>query len=160
MNRDLPSEDQGLRKDEEPAEVEALGIPFVNSPHPMWVYDVATLGFLEVNEAAIRGYGFSRQEFMNMTLLDIRPGEDVRTFLHSWEHSHESEQENWRHVGKDGKTFPVSITSWELNFRGRKAELVEARRSSAHGDPISQAESVKPSSIRRDSSDDSAKRGA
>lgn len=160
MNRDLPNEDHGLRTDEELPEIVALGIPFVSSPHPMWIYDMATLAFLEVNDAAIRAYGFSRREFMNMTLLDIRPAQDVRPFLQSWEHPHEVEGERWRHVSKDGKVFPVSITTWELDFRGRKAELVQARRETAHADPISQADAVKPSSIRRDSNDDSAKRGA
>ena len=119
---------------------------------------MATLAFLEVNDAAIRAYGFSRREFMTMTLLDIRPGQDIRTFLHSWEHPHESTEESWRHAGKDGKAFPVSITSWELNFRGRKAELVQTRRESAYPDPLSQAEALKPSSIRPRMSRDSVKR--
>ncbi len=143
MNHDLRNEDHGSAKDEELPELEALGISFVNSPHPMWIYDMATLAFLEVNNAAIRAYGFSRCEFMTMTLLDIRPSQDIQIFLHSWEHPRESEGESWRHVGKDGEAFPVSITSWELNFRGRKAELVLARRETAHPDPISKAEALK-----------------
>jgi two-component system, cell cycle sensor histidine kinase and response regulator CckA len=115
-------------KSNELPELEALGIPFVDSPHPMWVYDLSTLAFLEVNDAAIRAYGYSRREFMALTLLDIRPAQDIPLFLHSWEHPRESRDENWRHVDKDGNVFPVSITSWELNFRGHRAELVMARR--------------------------------
>ena len=117
-----------LTRREEPPELEALGIPFVDSEHPMWVYDLQTLGFLEVNDAAVRIYGFSRQEFLTMTLIDIRPPKDIPRFLHSWNHPHESTEEKWWHQGKDGRAFPVSITSWELMFRGRKAELVRARR--------------------------------
>lgn len=128
VNCDQFSEKDGSAGKNELPELEALGIPFVNSPHPMWVYDLSTLAFLEVNDAAIRAYGFSRREFMTMTLLDIRPAQDIPVFLHSWEHPRESTDENWRHVGKDGKVVTVSITSWELNFRGRKAELVMARR--------------------------------
>ena len=109
-------------------EVEVLGIPFAKNPHPMWVYDLKTLAFLEVNDAAIRAYGFSRQEFLRMTLLDIRPHEDIEPFLRSWEHPRESTAEKWRHAGKDGRTFAVSITSWTLIFRGHEAELVLARR--------------------------------
>lgn len=123
----------------------------------MWIYDLETLAFLEVNDAAIRAYGFSRQEFMNMTLLDIRPCQDIRPFLQSCEHPHEVESESWRHVDKDGKVFPVSITTWGLNFRGREAELVQARREAAGPEPISQTDPGKPSSMRRDAQGDSAK---
>jgi len=119
---------RSAKKKEELRELETLGVPFVDSPHPMWVYDLETLAFLEVNDAAIRAYGFSRQEFMTMTLIDIRPAENIQSFLHDWKHPHESTAEIWRHADKDGKVFPVSITSWKLNFRGRKAEFVMARR--------------------------------
>jgi PAS domain S-box-containing protein len=115
-------------KGDGPPELEALGIPFVKSPDPMWVYDVLTLRFLAVNDAAVRAYGYSRREFITMTLIDIRPTEDIKPFLHDWKHPHESSAEKWRHVGKDGRAFPVIITSWELTFQGRKAELILAKR--------------------------------
>src|SRR5690606_23506349 len=50
---------------------------FTRPPDPMWIYDVATLHFIEVNEAALARYGYSRQEFLSMTIADIRPPEDV-----------------------------------------------------------------------------------
>ncbi len=131
MNRELANEDRGATEAKELPELAGLGVSFVNSPHPMWIYDMATLAFLEVNDAAVRAYGYSRQEFMNMTLLDIRPAQDVRPFLQSWEHPHEVAGESWRHISKDGKVFPVSITSWEFHFRGRRAELVQALRKSS-----------------------------
>jgi hypothetical protein len=62
-----------------------------------------------------------------MTLLDIRPSQDVIRFLHSWNHSRESAAERWAHMGKDGIPFAVSITSWQIIFQGRKAELVLAK---------------------------------
>src|SRR5690348_11050789 len=105
-----------------------LGIPFANSPYPMWIYDVGTLAFLKVNESAIRAYGFSKKEFLFMTVLDIRPSEDIGRFLQSWRHPHQSTAEKWWHVGKDGRPFPVSITSWKVSFEGHEAELVLARR--------------------------------
>jgi PAS domain S-box-containing protein len=46
---------------------------FLNNPQPMWIYDLETLAFLEVNEAAISHYGYTREEFLQMTLKDIRP---------------------------------------------------------------------------------------
>lgn len=107
---------------------EALGIPFEGSPYPMWIYDLKTLAFLKVNEAAIQVYGFSEEEFRRMTVLDIRPREDVHRFLESWKHPHESTAERWWHTRRDGRTFLVSITSWKVSFEGHEAELVLARR--------------------------------
>ncbi|MFZ0998081.1 MAG: PAS domain-containing protein, partial [Candidatus Sulfotelmatobacter sp.] len=50
---------------------------FDNNPHPTWVFDRETLRFLAVNDAAVHQYGYSRDEFLAMTLKDIRPPEDV-----------------------------------------------------------------------------------
>ena len=50
---------------------------FEHNPLPMWVFDRETLRFLEVNEAAVQQYGFDRDEFLSMTIRDIRPDEDM-----------------------------------------------------------------------------------
>jgi len=105
-----------------------LRMPFEGSPYPMWIYDLKTLAFLKVNQAAIRVYGFSEKEFLSMTVLDIRPRQDVERFLQSWKHPHDSTAEKWWHIGRDGRAFAVSITSWRLSFEGHEAELVLARR--------------------------------
>ena len=57
---------------------------FEDNPLPMWVYDIETLHFLEVNSVAVATYGYSREEFLRMRITDIRPPEDVsrlRMFL-------------------------------------------------------------------------------
>ena len=54
---------------------------FANNPRPMWVWDMETLAFLEVNEAAVNHYGYSREEFLAMRVTDIRPEEDVPSLL-------------------------------------------------------------------------------
>ena len=54
---------------------------FEASPTPMWVYDAETLAFLAVNDAAVRHYGYSREEFLAMTIKDIRPPEDIPRML-------------------------------------------------------------------------------
>jgi PAS domain S-box-containing protein len=97
----------------------------------MWVFDRETIAFLEVNEAAVQGYGYSRQEFLAMTIVDIRPTEDVPELLRKTPSPRPwgpSTGDLWRHRTKNGVVFPVAITSWELTFRGRPAELVLARR--------------------------------
>ena len=112
-------------------EAEILGIPFARSTYPMWVYDRETRKFLEVNDAAVTVYGFTREEFLKMTLLDIRPVEDVPEFLRLTDNPRplgQSTAEKWRHKTKDGTIVPVIITSWELTYRDRPAELVLARR--------------------------------
>jgi two-component system, cell cycle sensor histidine kinase and response regulator CckA len=109
---------------------EVLGIPFAKNSHPMWIFDRESLAFLEVNEAAVRQYGYSRVEFLAMTILAVRPPEDIPELLRQTPHPRPqgaSTAEPWRHRTKFGRIFPVTITSWELNFRGRPAELVLAR---------------------------------
>jgi PAS domain S-box-containing protein len=125
-----PVNNHSRERVERKVDLEVLGIPFANNSRPMWIYDQETLAFLEVNDAAIQEYGFSSQEFLTMSLLDIHPPEDGPKFLERARLRRRSTAEEWRHKKKDGKVFPVIITSWELTFRGRQAELVLARRDS------------------------------
>ena len=100
----------------------------------MWVYHRETLAFLEVNQAAVVAYGFSREEFLHMTLVDIRPAEDLPEFLRQTDNPRpmgQSTAERWRHKTKDGTVIGVIITSWELTYKGRPAELVLARRETS-----------------------------
>lgn len=99
---------------------------FDSNPMPMWVFDRKSLRFLAVNEAAVRKYGYSRSEFFNMTILDIRPVEDVIPLLQSFKHPVAGLQrlEHWKHRKKDGTIIDVEITAHDLNFHGAEAELV------------------------------------
>ncbi|HKC00940.1 MAG TPA: PAS domain S-box protein, partial [Terriglobales bacterium] len=101
---------------------------FDTNPLPMWVFDRETLAFLAVNEAAVRHYGFSRQEFFAMTIKDIRPEEDTPVLLQAIPRPGGglNSIEVWRHRKKDGAVIDVEITSHALPFRGRQAELVLA----------------------------------
>jgi diguanylate cyclase (GGDEF)-like protein/PAS domain S-box-containing protein len=99
---------------------------FDSNPLPTWVFARKTLKFLAVNEAAIRHYGFSRQEFLAMTIADIRPEEDIPSLLQSIAKRIHGlqEAETWRHRKKDGTNIDVEIVSHELDFQGTDAELV------------------------------------
>jgi PAS domain S-box-containing protein len=103
---------------------------FQNNPQPMWVYDTRTLTFLEVNTAAIQQYGYSRDEFLAMTILDIRPPEDIsrlKATLPIKELDPEGSIRKsgiWRHRKKDGSLIDVDISSEPVNFDGRPARLV------------------------------------
>ena len=101
---------------------------FEANPHPMWVYDIETLAFLAVNDAAVHRYGYSRDEFLRMTLKDIRPPEDVAPLLQNIAllSGGLDEAGIWRHLTKDGRLIEVEITSHTMKFDGRPAELVLA----------------------------------
>jgi len=101
---------------------------FEGNPQPMYVYDIATHGFVAVNDAAVRAYGYTREEFLSMTLLDIRPAEDRAAYLKT---SRDTAPEFhgpgvWRHRKKDGTVFNVEITYHTLTFQGRPARLALA----------------------------------
>ena len=94
----------------------------------MWVFDLKTLAFLDVNQAAIQKYGYSREEFLQMTLKDIRPPEDVPAFLRETRIRSDQLRESgeWRHLKKDGTLIEVRITRLNLKWQGRDAMLVVA----------------------------------
>ena len=103
---------------------------FESNPQPMWVFDRRTLAFLAVNEAAIRHYGYSRQEFLGMTILDIRPREEVpmlKSFLTLGMAPLSGEVTAWTHRTKEGTSIDVEICSHVVNFHGVDAELVLAQ---------------------------------
>ena len=99
---------------------------FDNNPVPMWVYDVRTLRFLAVNNAAMENYGYTREEFLARTIRDVRPASDgaalterVRSLPRGY-----YQTGMWHHQKKDGTIFPVEITSHSLEFDGHDARLV------------------------------------
>ena len=102
---------------------------FESNPHPMWVYDLQTLRFLTVNDAAVAHYGYTREEFLAMTLDDIRPSDDVPALhaaLAKGGMPALNRPREWRHRLKDGRVIFVEISSHELDFDGRSARMVLA----------------------------------
>jgi PAS domain S-box-containing protein len=101
---------------------------FRKNPLPMWVFDLDTLAFLDVNQAAITKYGYSRDEFLSMNLKDIRPPEDVPAFLERTRTGVYGLREPglWRHIRKDGTLIDVEVTAHDFEWEGRRARLVLA----------------------------------
>jgi len=95
---------------------------FLNSPLPMWVIRTATLEFLEVNDATIASYGYSREEFLAMTLVDIRPPEDVERLLAHFPTS-DADHVVSRHRHKDGRFMDVEIYHRDIEFGAERARL-------------------------------------
>lgn len=110
---------------------------FEANPCPMYVCDERTLEFLAVNQAAVNHYGYSAEEFLSMTVLDIRPSEDVPrllTYLSKQTDRHDTAG-SWKHRKKDGTIIDVEVNWHKLDFAGHAAYLVlvndvtEARRA-------------------------------
>jgi PAS domain S-box-containing protein len=99
---------------------------FEANPVPMWIYDLQTLAFLDVNEVACQKYGYSRDEFLAMTIRDIRPPEDVGAMEQSVRLTPAKVFNSgvWRHRLRDGRLIYVEITSHELTYNGRAARFV------------------------------------
>lgn len=100
------------------------------SPQPMWVYEIESLKFLDVNRAAIEQYGYSRDEFLNMTIKEIRPKEEIGKLLDAVKLTENKEELHFegvfRHKKKNGKIIDVQIKSNIVEYRGKKAEMVLA----------------------------------
>lgn len=120
---------QPIPRSRENKKNEAFGLLFQHNPLPMWVYDLETLCFLDVNEAAVEFYGYSRAEFLKMKISDIRPQEDVSRLKKNVKAKRPRLQHSgeWRHCKKDGSIIHVEITSYKLTYEGHKAALVMAK---------------------------------
>jgi PAS domain S-box-containing protein len=101
---------------------------FDSNPHPVWVYDLQNLAILDVNNAAVRNYGYSREEFLSLTIKDIRPPGDIPALLQSAAKASPDTETagGWRHRKKDGTLIDVEITSHPLVYGGKNARLVVA----------------------------------
>jgi diguanylate cyclase (GGDEF)-like protein/PAS domain S-box-containing protein len=98
---------------------------FAAHPHPMWVHDPDTLRILEVNEAAVIHYGYAREEFLSMTLRDLRPTEDPGAILKENSGANSTKLTGpWRHRRKDGSYIQVDMASHFIDFNGRKCSFV------------------------------------
>jgi two-component system cell cycle sensor histidine kinase/response regulator CckA len=115
--------EEALRKSES-----MFRLLFEYNPIPTWVFDRETLKFLQVNEAAVRQYGYSHEEFANLTVHDIRPEDEqvrYRQHLQEWVGDGRN-QGHWKHRKKNGNLFNVESISHELEYAGRRVRLVVA----------------------------------
>ncbi|MEO8793867.1 MAG: PAS domain S-box protein [Daejeonella sp.] len=101
---------------------------FSNHPNPLWIFDVKTLKFLAVNNAAITNYGYSKDEFLKMSVYDIGTNEGKERFDYHLKHFNDSFREGgyWQHKKKDGSLIWVDVSSHRLIYDGKDAEIVLA----------------------------------
>jgi diguanylate cyclase (GGDEF)-like protein/PAS domain S-box-containing protein len=112
--------------EERPESDTTFRLLFADNPLPMWVYDLETLRFLDVNEVACHNYGYTREEFLALTIRDIRPAEDISQVEASVRTTPTQSFNSgiWRHHKKDGTIIDVEILSHEIDYKRRRARLV------------------------------------
>jgi len=101
---------------------------FEHNPQPMWTFDLETLAFLSVNDAAVAQYGFSREEFLAMTTRDMRSPEDIPALLAHLQETKTAPSATRisRHRRKDGSEIIVEIQARTVEAGSRPARLVLA----------------------------------
>lgn len=99
---------------------------FERNPLPGWVFDIETLAFVEVNQAAVNHYGYSRQEFLQMTLKDIRLPAELPRLENSLKVMPPGLKRAgvWTHRKKDGKLIEAEVFNYGVMFGGKPARLV------------------------------------
>jgi diguanylate cyclase (GGDEF)-like protein/PAS domain S-box-containing protein len=98
---------------------------FAASPHPMWIHDPQTLRILEINDAAVTHYGYSREEFLRMTLDQLCPADEATVSF--WQHDVSDSTQltgPWRQRRKDGSCIQVETATHFIEFNGRPCTFV------------------------------------
>ncbi|HYX19094.1 MAG TPA: PAS domain S-box protein [Nostoc sp.] len=112
----------------------SFNLLFSKNPNPMWVYNQNNLQFLDVNEAAVVHYGYSREEFLQMRITDIRPLENVPIFIEYLRerHSNLHFSGQWQHRRKCGEIIDVEIVTHKIDYASYNARLVNIRDITEH----------------------------
>ncbi len=113
--------------------IDGYSILFDNNPNPMWIYELSTLRILKVNNAAIKTYGYTEEEFLTMTIQDIRPGlerEKLNSFLDekgiTQTDSGFNQSGVWKHVARDGRVIFADINGDGIRYKNRDCRIVVA----------------------------------
>lgn len=124
--------------DKRPLQFERL---FNEYPIPMWIYEKATMRFLSVNNAAAQKYGYSRKEFLQLTLKDIRNEEDIPLFIENAAERCSGDEYRgiWKHRTKDGTNFFVEIYSLPAMYYGKDARFIMAKDVDAQMKAVKEA---------------------
>jgi len=110
-------------------------------PEPMWVFNVETLRFLEVNDAALRRYGYSRDEFLSMTIKDIHRPEDVPALLETLHSAADVEQTSSEfHRTKDGSVIEVQISTRDIGHGSRYVMAQDVTEKKKYQQQLQQAQ--------------------
>jgi PAS domain S-box-containing protein len=111
----------------------------------MWIYDIDSLRFLAVNDAAVALYGYSREEFLKLTLRHVRPQEDVPALEQQIENVRQTllfDSGVWRHYTKNGAMLHVKVFGYTVEFRGKLARCVQIHNVTAEHEMLQRQETI------------------
>lgn len=98
---------------------------FERNPMPMWIISEETLDVMDVNDAAVDHYGYSRQEFLKLNSIDLRPVEDIEKYIDSIDRRDKREYRGiWRHQKKDGTVIMVDVITDSITYQEKPARLI------------------------------------
>lgn len=102
---------------------------FEANPNPMWIYDSESFAILAVNDSAVEHYGYSREQFLAMSVFDLRPPDEAeRLRARVIERGRDVQRAGlWRHRLADGSVIVVEVTSQPLRWEKRPARVVMIR---------------------------------
>jgi len=125
----MTAQKTSARKSNSTKDAEAFRLLFENHPIPMLVYDIETLAYLRVNDAAAALYGYSRDELERMNVRDVLPPDEIARLSETLkqEHPRLRRSSEWRNRIKDGSIIIVDVASHTLEFEGHKAILAVAQ---------------------------------
>lgn len=100
---------------------------FKKNPMPMWVYNPITLEIIDVNDASLEKYGYSEEEFLKKTIMDVRPPEDIPKLIEITEKNkgttNVSTDGLWRHRKKDGSIIYVEVKRTKISISDKEYHL-------------------------------------
>jgi len=108
---------------------------FQDNPHPMWIYDIENLSILAANEMAVENYGYTKAEFLTLSIKDIRDPAEIPALMRKLEGYKESSavvKEVVRHRKKNGNAIDVEVISHPIEFEGKKARMVMVADMTEH----------------------------
>ena len=100
---------------------------FDNNPSPLFIFDFETLEIIDCNIESLMLYGYTKEEFLQLTIKDIRPKEDINRIIKVTENESiygEIHKNGWRHLKKNGEEMYVEITAHLLDYNNRRCSLV------------------------------------
>ena len=130
--KDVQREEDAKYNNEE--SIAGYSILFDNNANPMWIYDVASLRILKINDAAVKTYGYTADEFLTMTIRDLRPAADLEKFdnflgekgLASGKLSGFHNSGLWKHLTKTGELIYAEINSDNICYKNQDCRIIVA----------------------------------
>lgn len=134
------------QKPQQTVKAKMYDIIMQTSPEAIFIYDIENLKFLDVNDAALKLYGYGKDEFLQMDLTDLYAPEDIQTLLESSNNKimAGSFTGPWRHKKRNGNSVLVELSKSSLDYKGRRAHLNIVRDVSQEVENKKKLQTYKP----------------